>query len=122
MKIPHLMYQGIVIRGDGSASRDYNVPTANLDFLPRPKIRYGVYAATIKYASKKYFGLVCWGAGSPAKFEVHLFEFHEDLYGKKITVTLGERLSNLVPWESKKLMRQKINHDLDLALQYFKKS
>ncbi len=119
MKTEQKSYCGVVVRGDGSAGRDYDVPTANLDFLPRPRIRHGVYAAKIKYASKNYFGLVCWGVGRPAKFEVHLFKFKGNLLGKKITVTLCKRLSELIAWESKERMRQKIYHDIDLALQYF---
>ena len=119
MKVLRPTYKGLVVRGDGSAGRDYDLPTANLDFQPRPRIRYGVYTATIKLASKKFFGIACWGVGRPAKFEVHLFKFHGNLLGKKITVTLGKRLSELVAWESKERMRQKIYHDVDLARQYF---
>lgn len=112
---------GRVVRGDGFANKDFAVPTANLDFYPRPKIRYGVYAAQVWLGNKKFQGVVCWGVGEPAKFEVHLFKYNGNLLGRKLKVTLYKRLSELIKWESTERMRQKIYADLDLARQYFGK-
>ncbi len=119
MKKDRPTYRGLVVRGEGLAGHDYDVPTANLDFSPRPKIRHGVYAARITVNGKKYSGIVCWGVGQPAKFEAHLFKFRGNLLGKKLTVVIHQRLSELVTWQSKERMRQKIQHDIDLARQFF---
>jgi riboflavin kinase/FMN adenylyltransferase len=119
MKNARPVYSGVVVKGDGLAGREFDVPTANLDFRPRPRIRHGVYAAKIRYGRRRFNGIVCWGVGRPGKFEVHLFGFRGQLLGKKITVEIHRRLSELVTWQSKERMRQKIQHDIDLARQYF---
>lgn len=109
----------MVIKGDGIASRDFDVPTANLDLHPLPRIRYGIYAASVILADHPMRAIVCWGAGKPPKFEVHLFEFEGDLLGKTLEVQLLKRIGELVPWISKERMRQKIWSDVALVREWF---
>lgn len=115
------IYTGVVIQGDGEASRDFDVPTANLALRPLPRIRYGVYAASIELADHRMRGIVSWGAGSGRvqKFEVHLFDFEGDLVGKTLSVTLLKRVGEWIPWTSKERMRQKIWNDIAAAHEWF---
>ena len=112
--------RGTVVKGDGVASRDYNLPTANLD-VKEPGIDTGVYAAHVRYKDQPYKAIVCYGVGNPAKFEVHLFDFDGDLTGEELTVGLIDKVSELIPWQSKERMRQKILHDIQLVREYLDK-
>ncbi len=103
-------YKGLVVKGDGVAGRDLNMPTANLD-LTEIDLEPAVYIAYTFFEGKKYRSLVCYGASASNKFEVHLFHFDGDLLGKELDVNILEKISDLVPWESVERMRQKILHD-----------
>ena len=115
------VYTGVVIQGDGEAGRDFDVPTANVALRPLPRIRHGVYAASIELADHLMRGIVSWGAGSGKmhKFEVHLFDFEGDLVGKTLSVTLLKRVGEWIPWTSKERMRQKIWNDIAAAHEWF---
>ena len=112
-------YRGVVEAGEGAAFRDYNVPTANLALNQPVILDPGVYAAMTTWRDTAYESVVCYGVGSPPKFEVHLFDVDVDMYGGTLEVEVFEKVSELIPWESKERMRQKILHDLDLVRGYF---
>lgn len=114
-----VVYKGIVIKGDGVASRDFDVPTANLHFRPLPRVRYGIYTASVKVNGFLKQGIVSWGPGITRKFEVHLFDFTGDLVGKGLSVTLLKRVGEWVPWTSQERMRQKIWNDIAAAHEWF---
>lgn len=109
------IYTGTVVRGDGIASRDYDMPTANLEFHDEIDLDTGVYAAVITYNNTPFEGVVCYGVGLPRKFEAHLFDFTGELLGETLSVELIEKVSELIPWQSKDRMRQKIFHDIELV-------
>lgn len=109
------IYIGTVVEGDGIAARDYDMPTANLSFHDEIRLDTGVYAAVITYNETPYEGVVCYGVGNPKKFEAHLFGFNGELVGEKLSVELIEKVSELIPWQSKERMRQKIFHDIELV-------
>jgi riboflavin kinase / FMN adenylyltransferase len=108
--------RGVVEKGEGAALRDYDVPTANIEIKGRLLIETGVYAAITEHKGKKYESIVCYGTGEDQrKFEVHLFDFDQYIYGDTLDVELLEKVSELIPWHSKERMRQKIVHDLHMV-------
>lgn len=109
------IFLGIVVKGDGVAARDYDLPTANLKFLKEPDIDTGVYAARVDYEGVNYDAVVCYGVGEDEKFEVHMFGFTGDVMGERLSVAIVDKVSELIPWQSKERMRQKIFHDLELV-------
>ena len=113
------LYTGLVVQGDGVARRDFDVPTANLDLHRLPRVRYGVYAASIVLADHPMRGVVSWGPGKVRKFEAHLFDFEGDLLGKTLSVTLLKRVGEWIPWTSKERMRQKIWNDIAATHEWF---
>lgn len=113
-----IKFRGTVIAGDGIAGVDYDFPTANLRFIKEPNIDTGVYAALTKYKGNEFESVVCYGVGNPVKFEVHLFELNDELLGKELEVELLYKVSELIPWQSKERMRQKIFHDVELVHDY----
>ena len=125
-------YTGVVEKGEGTASRDFGVPTANISCSQPVKIDPGVYAAMTTWRGTAYESVVCYGVGSPPKFEVHLLchperptgvegSLNVNLYGEELTVVVLAKISDLVPWESKPQMQQKILRDLELVRAYFSK-
>jgi len=114
-------YIGKVEPGEGIAFRDYDIPTANLTFEEDVELETGVYAAMTTCMGKEYESILCYGVGEPAKFEVHLFDFDENIYGEKLEVGIIKKVSELIPWQSKERMRQKIIHDIGLVKDIFKK-
>lgn len=113
MEVKPKPIKGKVIRGDQLAGLEYGVPTANLDI--RPELEYGVYAAHVIRNAETHNAVVCYGVGEPPKFEVHLFNVEENLVGEELEITIVEKVSELIDWQSKERMRQKIIHDLEMA-------
>lgn len=76
---------GKVIPGE-KIGRIINFPTANLTLKKLPSIKPGVYLAVCRLAKNSYLGLAYY---SPRyTFEVYLFDFNQDIYGKKLLVKL----------------------------------
>jgi len=122
MKRKNAQFIGIVERGEGIALQDYDIATANLCFDSIIPLDSGVYAAFTEYNGKIYQSIVCYGVGVPKKFEVHLFGFEKEIYGEILQVTVVEKVSEIIPWESRERMRQKIIHDVELVQEVFKKN
>ncbi|MES2677967.1 MAG: riboflavin biosynthesis protein RibF [Pseudomonadota bacterium] len=84
---------GIVIQGKKLA-RTLGFPTAN--FLPKKdliKPKFGVYKALVWLDGKKHSAILNFGIkptfeGTQPLFEVHIFNFDQQIYGKKIIVEL----------------------------------
>lgn len=112
-------FRGLVVKGEGIASTVYDLPTANLaiDQEVLATIDPGVYAAHVYYQENEYEAVAYKDESS--KFEIHLFDFTGDLYGKEIKVKLLRKVSEYIPWVSLDRMRQKIQHDVELVMGYF---
>ncbi len=86
---------GNVIKGKG-IGRMMNFPTANLQVDSKKLIpKKGVYAVKINYLNNMYFGMLNIGINptiekenKKTKIEVHIFDFFENIYGKKIKILM----------------------------------
>jgi len=114
--------EGTVVKGDGISGRDYNLPTANIHFSDELDVESGVYAAVVEHDDEEYESIVCYGAGDPPKFEAHMFGFYGDLVGQMLRISLVEKVSEIIPWQSKERMRQKIIHDIELVYNVLQKN
>jgi len=83
---------GTVIRGS-RLGRLLGFPTANIkahhEVIPPP----GIYAVGIVFSKKKYNGVCYIGQrptldlkNSPMRIEVHIFDFHKNIYGKVLEI------------------------------------
>ncbi len=117
-KLP-LVVTGIVNSGEGAAARDYGIPTANIVLDEPLDLDFGVYATRVHCKAGLHAGALCYGIGSPPKFEVHLLNFEGNLYGKEIRVEVIEKVSELVYLGSEERMRHKILHDIELVREVF---
>ena len=84
---------GTVVRGD-QIGRSLGFPTANLSAHNEQFPPNGVYAVTALWRDRALHGVVNLGvrptitcASGERLLELHLFDFHEDIYGEDIEVT-----------------------------------
>ena len=116
---------GKVVSGD-RVGRKLGYPTANLDrrsFSRRKlKLKLGVYAgfAELKIKNlklKNYQAAIIIGPidrkGLP-KIEVHLLKFKGNLYGKKLTVSLGKYIRPFKKFKSEAELKLQIAQDIKL--------
>lgn len=111
----------IVVKGDGVSGPIYHLPTANLRFDERLPVEDGVYVGKAMWDKQSFNAVIVYGVGDPPKFEAHLLGFEGDLLGQMIKVELYKKIGEIIPWVSVERMRQKILHDMTLALEYFSK-
>ncbi|QIK16486.1 bifunctional riboflavin kinase/FAD synthetase [Blattabacterium sp. DPU] len=86
---------GNVIQGKGIGKK-INFPTANIQVDSKKLIpKKGVYAVKINYLNNMYLGMLNIGINptierenKKIKIEVHIFDFFENIYGKKIDVLM----------------------------------
>lgn len=88
---------GTVITGRRRGGKTIGFPTANIRPAPQALLRPGVYVVRVEVKGKIYGGAANMGynptfGDTPLSLEVHLLDFHEDLYGEHITVRFLERL------------------------------
>jgi riboflavin kinase/FMN adenylyltransferase len=89
---------GEIIQGMG-IGRKINFPTVNLDIKEDYKLipKKGVYIVKAHFDKQINYGIMNIGfrptvGGTGQTIEIHLFDFHADLYGKKMQVEVLKRL------------------------------
>lgn len=114
--------EGTVIHGDKRA-REMNFPTANL--LPHEQVypAKGVYAIQTLINNQQYKGIANFGerptvGGKKLLFEVHLFDFDKDIYGKDLTVEFLTFIRGEKKFDSFALLTEQIKKDIQTAKDY----
>jgi len=114
--------EGTVIHGDKKA-REMNFPTANL--LPHEQVypAKGVYAVQTFINDQQYKGIANFGerptvGGKKLLFEVHLFDFDQDIYGKHLTVEFLTFIRGEKKFDSFALLAEQIKKDIQTAKDY----
>jgi len=108
---------GTVVEGE-RIGRSLGFPTANIRIEENYKIipAEGIYAVTVKVEGKQYKGMLYIGrrpalGGTSQTIEVNIFDFDMDIYGKKITVFLKERIRGDQHFENLELLRKRMHED-----------
>lgn len=116
--------RGLVVRGD-QRGRALGFPTANLEvrageegskLIPPP----GIYAVRGIVRSGTYDGALHLGPrptfrGSPPTIELHLLDFHEDVYGEEVRVDFVSFLREIRPFESSEALIDQMREDVNQA-------
>lgn len=110
---------GPVVKGD-QRGRDLGYPTANLNYGEQLIPKYGIYATWIEVLSGQHAGVYpgvaslgerpTFGVNAP-NFEVHIFDFHGDLYDAEIAVSLVHWQRGEVAFEGVEKLIAQMDHD-----------
>ena len=116
-------FSGKVVYGKQLGSQ-LGVPTANM-WLPKNKLPIaGVYIVKVFFEGKEYGGIANMGTrptvdGQTPVLEVHILEFNERIYGKKITVEFCEKVRDEKKFEDLDALKDQIFKDISTAKEYF---
>jgi riboflavin kinase/FMN adenylyltransferase len=118
---------GFVEKGH-KIGRNIGFPTANI----RPDYNYklipgdGVYAVKVLIDNKEFTGMLNIGIrptvnkGNENKsIEVHIFDFNEDIYGKKISLMFYRRIRNELKFKSIEELKNQLTIDMRHIKGYF---
>ena len=115
---------GRVISGNQRGVR-LGFPTANIAPDKELVPARGVYAVRVLREGKRHDGVVNIGfnptfADKKRSVEVHIFDFHEDIYGESIEILFIERIRDEVRFESPEKLIAQIDRDIDRVREILK--
>jgi len=116
--------EGVVIHGKHIG---FKYPTANLKIENENTPATGVWAVMVEYGKKKYFGAVNIGFAPTLKkeekklVEVHIFNFHKNIYGKILKVTFLKKIRNEKKFKSIKSLTEQVKNDIKVIKRFLKK-
>ncbi len=114
------LLQGQVIPGHGRGAKKLGFPTANIkpdnSLLPKP----GIYATWSIYEGQKYASVANLGWNptfhdQEFSMEVHIINFHQDIYGKNLRVEFVKRLRDEVTFPGPEELKKQIERDISTA-------
>jgi riboflavin kinase/FMN adenylyltransferase len=119
------------IRGTVKCGRDrggklLGFPTANLTLYDELCPKTGVYAVTVEYKGKSYKGVANIGY-SPTfnngqfNLEVHIFDFHQNIYDQLIRVNFVQRLREEIKFPGPEALATQIRKDIIRAKEILSK-
>lgn len=121
-------FRGNVVRGD-QRGRTIGYPTANIGLDDPEKIlpADGVYAVELDLtgrSERKYKGMMNIGVrptvdGTKRTIEVNIFDFSEDIYGERVSVTVRKHLRQEQKFGGLDALKQQLAADREASLQYF---
>ncbi|MFC1858867.1 bifunctional riboflavin kinase/FAD synthetase [Thermodesulfobacteriota bacterium] len=118
----HYQIRGTVTAGRDRGGKLLGFPTANINLHDELCPKAGVYAVTVEFLNKKYKGVANIGY-SPTfgdhlfTLEVHLLDFTENIYGKKILVNFIKRLRDEIKFSGISDLSEQIKKDIAEARQ-----
>jgi len=100
--------------------RQIGVPTANIPLHRYRAALEGVYAVTVAGLDREYAGVANIGVrptveGKEPLLEVHLFDFHGDLYGKRLTVVFRHKIRDERAFPGLDALKAQIQSDIESA-------
>ncbi|MBF0540844.1 MAG: bifunctional riboflavin kinase/FAD synthetase [Nitrospirae bacterium] len=112
--------EGTVGYGAGRGAKVLNTPTANLTINDELAPMDGVYAVRVKVGDKIYDGVSNIGKNptfgqNNLSYEVHLFDFEDDLRGVKPRVYFVKRIRSERTFDSPDELKKQILKDIDKA-------
>jgi len=119
---------GEVIHGDNRGSTVLSFPTANLALAKEKMLpKNGVYIAFAYSEGKKYNGLVNVGfrptfrkKKDDTSVEIYIFDFCDDIYNKKISISLLKRIRDEKRFTHARDLAAQIKKDKIIAENFFK--
>jgi riboflavin kinase/FMN adenylyltransferase len=115
----HFIVLGKVIWGT-ARGRLLGVPTANVEILNELYPKNGVYAVEVQIDRNTYQGVANVGVnptfeGNRFSVEVHILDFHMDIYGREIQVAFIERIRDEQVFQTSEALIGQIRKDVEQA-------
>lgn len=114
-----IVVTGTVVHGSGDGTK-LGFPTANLSITSPIDLTYGVYACIATIDDQTYKGVLHYGPRSifgeiNPQFEVHLFDFNKNIYGKIVTIQIHDFIRGTIKFTSIKELTIQIQKDCEQA-------
>jgi riboflavin kinase/FMN adenylyltransferase len=117
--------EGTVIAGDGRG-RTFGFPTANIAVTSPRKVipGNGVYLVAVSIEGVAFHGMMNIGVrptvtdGTTRTLEVHVFDLHGDVYGRRIRVTFVTKLRDERTFASVQELLDQLRRDREQSLGY----
>ncbi len=116
----HYQVRGIVVTGRDRGGKILGIPTANIHIHDELCPKTGIYAVTVECQGNQYNGVANIGY-SPTfddhefTVEVHIFDFRENIYDKKIRVNFIQRIRDEQKFSNIPDLIDQINQDIATA-------
>ena len=120
----HYQIRGTVVQGRNRGGKLLGFPTANIALQDELCPKTGIYAVTVDWEGKLFEGVANIGY-SPTfddhifTVEVHILDFHEDLYGQKIKVNFLKRIRDEIKFNGIEALSNQIRNDIAVARSLF---
>jgi riboflavin kinase/FMN adenylyltransferase len=118
---------GFIVKGK-QLGRTLGFPTANLKIEEDYKLipKNGVYIVKSIIHKKTVFGMMNIGfnptvGGEKQTIEIHYFDFNEDLYDTKVSVSILHRIRSEQKFDSVTLLKEQLEKDASTAKAYINK-
>jgi riboflavin kinase/FMN adenylyltransferase len=116
---------GRVVEG-AKRGQTLGFPTANLEISDDLYPKAGVYAVEVEWRQKRFNGLANVGfnptfssgqveKGGPLSLEVHILNFHQEIYGEEIQVNFKKEIRDEIRFESPSHLINQIQKDIQWA-------
>ncbi|MEI6587820.1 MAG: riboflavin kinase [Candidatus Moraniibacteriota bacterium] len=102
------IFEGNVIHGQ-KEGRKLGFPTANVEFFG--ELDDGVYAGWAIVDGKKYKAGIMYRNGTTI-LEAYILDFSGDIYGKKIELEVGEKIREIIEFETNEELISQIEKDV----------
>ena len=114
-----LVIEGVVTPGR-QIGHTLGFPTANMEIAQCVELENGVYRSQIEIDGLTYRAMSNVGVrpsvdGKTRLLETHVFDFLGDLYGKKLKVTLCEKIRDERKFASVTELREQLEHDMEFC-------
>ncbi|MBW2475693.1 MAG: bifunctional riboflavin kinase/FAD synthetase [Deltaproteobacteria bacterium] len=112
---------GQVVHGRGLGT-ELGFPTANLSTAKELLPGTGVYAVKVKWCDQLYDGVVNIGhrptfSGTEKTLEIHLIDFHADLYGEHLRIYFVDRMRDERQFPRAEDLQDAVKRDINQARQ-----
>lgn len=104
------IFEGEVVHGQ-KEGRKLGFPTANVEFIG--EMEEGVYSGWAVISGKKYKAGIMYRNGTTI-LEAHILDFSEDIYGKTIELEVGEKIREIIRFETDKELIEQVKKDVEL--------
>jgi len=117
---------GMIVSGN-KLGRNLGFPTANVQPFDEHKLlpRDGVYVAKAIISGRPFYGMLNVGIRPTLKdtlvkktVEIHLFDFHGDIYGQDVRVSFLKRIRDELTFENIDVLRNQLKKDRAISLQW----